>query len=98
MMAWTTRETRDQLYAWSARPDLWGPGVWVRTGYAHAGQMFANWAADPWDAKLEIVRWTASRVADPGVAEAAILTGGLRVMCSGITGHRWSTWPAGRRI
>ena len=77
--AFRDRPTGDPAaQAFSVRPDLWGPGLFARSGGGRPDQVYATWGP------IYHIGWLlrAARVMGldaPGVAEADILAGGLRV-------------------
>ena len=79
LRAFRDRPTGDPgAQAFSVRPDLWGPGLFARSGEGRPDQVYATWGGKYYVADLVVTALAAGRGA-PGVAEADILAGGLRV-------------------
>lgn len=73
------------VQCWSARPDLWGPGLFITVDQPQGPrQTLASWGSVSRvgrDCQLAV----AQGLDQPGVAEAAILTGELDQMASTCT-------------
>lgn len=75
--------------SFSVRPDLWGPGLFVRSGDDRPGQVYATWGPPDHVTWLARLACEAGR-ATPGVAEANILSGDIRVTRHPDQGATWA--------
>ena len=83
---WTARTTsREVLWSYSVRPDLWGPGLVVEYTTLYNVVMLAEWH---WPDQLgQVTGWCAEAeslgLGDPGVAESLVLAGRVRLDTQG---------------